>query len=237
MSKASVSGEVRGKSSRKISRGHRGRHVAKDHERKLRTSYGSPRHGETCTAKASRINRRAAKSRCARNWGGWGQLSVEGLGQNNPDRSEDPWGRATTVARMAALKRTTAPTPSGGKQVWKRGARRREANQLGATIGRLTGKAPSDRPALKPYGGKPAVRNFRGGDGNVGIIRSPVRAIALPDNRYEVEDARACAAMLADFPYPTTKRATDSPEARGKGSRDLAHGLRAENHTFTPNTV
>jgi len=36
---------------------------------------------------------------------------------------------------------------------------------------------------LKPYWGKPAVRNFRGDDGNVGIIRSPVRAIALPDNR------------------------------------------------------
>ena len=123
----------------------------------------------------------AAKSRCARNWGGWGQLSVEGPGQNNPDRSEDPWGRATIVARMAALKRTTAPTPSGGKQVWKRGARKRDANQMGATIGRLAGKAPSDRPALKPYWGKPAVRNFRGGDGNVGIIRSPVRAIASPD--------------------------------------------------------
>jgi len=59
---------------------------------------------------------------------------------------------------------------------------------MGATIGRLAGKAPSDRPALKPYWGKPAVRNFRGGDGNVGIIRSPVRAIALPDNRHEAED-------------------------------------------------
>src|ERR1700674_1617326 len=43
------------------------------------------------------------------------------------------------------------------------------------------GKALSDIPVLKPYWGKPAVRNFRGGDGNVGIIRSPVRAIALPD--------------------------------------------------------
>ena len=42
------------------------------------------------------------------------------------------------------------------------------------------GKASSDSPALKPYLGKPAVRNFRGGNGNVGIIRSPVRAIALP---------------------------------------------------------
>ncbi len=43
------------------------------------------------------------------------------------------------------------------------------------------GKASSDIPAFKPYRGKPAVRNFRGGNGNVGIIRSPVRAIALPD--------------------------------------------------------
>jgi hypothetical protein len=44
------------------------------------------------------------------------------------------------------------------------------------------GKVPAEKPALKPYWGKPAVRNFRGDDGNVGIIRSPVRAIALLDN-------------------------------------------------------
>jgi len=42
-------------------------------------------------------------------------------------------------------------------------------------------KAPSDMLALKPYWGKPAVRDFRGGDGDVGIIRSPVRAIVLLD--------------------------------------------------------
>ena len=52
------------------------------------------------------------------------------------------------------------------------------------------GKAPSDSPALKPYRGKPALRNFRGGNGNVGIIRSPVRAIALPDNRHVVGNER-----------------------------------------------
>jgi hypothetical protein len=50
-------------------------------------------------------------------------------------------------------------------------------------------------PALKPYWGKPAVRNFRGGDGNVGIIRSPVRAIALPD--YEKGVAIRSASSLA----------------------------------------
>ena len=59
---------------------------------------------------------------------------------------------------------------------WKQRARKAMANQR-------AGKASSDSPALKPYRGKPAVRNFRGGNGNVGIIRSPVRAIALPDNR------------------------------------------------------
>jgi hypothetical protein len=34
---------------------------------------------------------------------------------------------------------------------------------------------------LQPYRGKPAVRNERGDRGNVGIIRSPLRASILPD--------------------------------------------------------
>ena len=63
---------------------------------------------------------------------------------------------------------------------------------------RFAGKASSESPALKPYRGKPAVRNFRGGNGNVGIIRSPVRAIALPDNRHGVEDERASRERSSD---------------------------------------
>ncbi len=43
-------------------------------------------------------------------------------------------------------------------------------------------QASSDVPALKPYWGKPTVRDFRGGDGNTGIIRSPISAIALLDH-------------------------------------------------------
>jgi len=43
------------------------------------------------------------------------------------------------------------------------------------------GKAPPYKPALEPYWRKSAVRNLRGDDGNVGIIRSPVRAIVPPD--------------------------------------------------------
>jgi hypothetical protein len=47
----------------------------------------------------------------------------------------------------------------------------------------VDGKAPPDILALKPDWGKPTVRNFRGSGGNVGIIRSPVRATALPGKR------------------------------------------------------
>jgi len=43
------------------------------------------------------------------------------------------------------------------------------------------GKALSEMPAFQPYWGKPAVRNDRGDGGNVGIIRSPLRATVLPD--------------------------------------------------------
>src|SRR6516162_2568307 len=37
-------------------------------------------------------------------------------------------------------------------------------------------------PSFQPYWGKPAVRNDRGDRGDVGIIRSPVRASILPDS-------------------------------------------------------
>src|ERR1700694_3423449 len=46
---------------------------------------------------------------------------------------------------------------------------------------RCTGQTLSDMPAFQPYWGKPAVRNDRGDGGNVGIIRSPLRATVLPD--------------------------------------------------------
>src|SRR6516165_4671715 len=45
----------------------------------------------------------------------------------------------------------------------------------------MHGKAPSEMPAFQPYRGKPAVRNDREGRGNVGIIRSPLRASILPE--------------------------------------------------------
>jgi hypothetical protein len=63
---------------------------------------------QMCTAKASRISRETVKSGCAREWSGWGRLSVDGPGQNNPDRSEGPWGRA---ARPLARRCSSAHRP------------------------------------------------------------------------------------------------------------------------------
>jgi hypothetical protein len=59
-------------------------------QRKLGTTRGSPRRSRT--AKALRISRLAVKSRCAREWDGWGRLSDDGPGHYNPDPSEGPWG-------------------------------------------------------------------------------------------------------------------------------------------------
>jgi len=47
------------------------------------------------------------------------------------------------------------------------------------------GKAPFEMPALKPYWGKPTVRNFRGDGGNGGIIRSPLSVSILLDRLRE----------------------------------------------------
>jgi hypothetical protein len=57
-------------------------------QRKLGTTRGSLRRSRT--AKTSRISRRAVKSRCAREWDGWGRISDDGSGHYNPDLSEGP---------------------------------------------------------------------------------------------------------------------------------------------------
>jgi hypothetical protein len=73
----------------------------RDEQRKLGTTRGSPRRSRT--AKASRISRHAVKSRCACEWGGWGRVSDDGPGQNNPDPSEGPWGRWSSPPHGGAL--------------------------------------------------------------------------------------------------------------------------------------
>ena len=123
----------------------------------------------------------AVKSRCACEWGRWGRISEDGPGQQNPDRSEGPWGRAAEAARHGGAQARGGPPAqygdsdaASGEHEGRRPTDRRDGHAP-------KGKALSDIPALKPYWGKPAIRNFREGDGNVGIIRSPLRAVALPD--------------------------------------------------------
>ena len=90
------------------------------------------------------------KSGCAREWGGWGRISDDGPGQQNPDRSEGPWGRAAESARTEVFRSASSLTQCRESR-WQQRARRAMANQF-------AGKAPSESPALKPYRGKPAVR-------------------------------------------------------------------------------
>jgi hypothetical protein len=156
----------------------------RNRERKPGTTRGSPR--RSCTAKAARINRFAVKSFCACEWGGWGRISEDGAGQNNPNPSEDPWGRATMVARTAVCDGIQLPDSEQAKVGITKHTKDEdkpsgETSMPGAGLIRTSlGKVSPDTLALKPYWGKPAVRNFREDDGNVGIIRSPVRAIVLP---------------------------------------------------------
>ena len=103
--------------------------------------------------------------------------------------AKDPWGReAGPLAQRPEEARTSLDSEPGKRCVAESGEGQRKLHRGAGTRGaRLTAqrcrKALSDRLALKPYWGKPAVRNFRGDDGNVGIIRSPVRAIVLLDRR------------------------------------------------------
>jgi hypothetical protein len=82
----------------------------RNEQRKPGTTRGSPRRSRT--AKASRISRHAVKVRCACEWGGWGRLSDDGPGQNNPDPSEGPWGGGSSPT-MAVHYRVALPTLSG----------------------------------------------------------------------------------------------------------------------------
>src|SRR5712692_2416887 len=82
----------------------------RNEQRKPGTTRGSPRRSRT--AKASRISRHAVKSRCAREWDGWGRLSDDGPGHYNPDPSEGPWGGGVMTSK-AVRDRVCGPTQCG----------------------------------------------------------------------------------------------------------------------------
>src|SRR5499427_9513095 len=115
-----------------------------------------------------------------------GSISVDGPGQHNLDRSEDPWGNAGNRMHGGAPAHRV-PRLRTRHRRWQRGARRAEANRTTRAELAVDGKAPSEIPAFQPDWRKSAVRNDRGDDGNGGIIRSPIRAIVLPDRAPGVE--------------------------------------------------
>ena len=85
-----------------------------------------------------------------------------------------PWGRAH--ARTAVQNRPSVPDSEReihvGTDCTKVGCKLIGAKGMpGAGLtGASKGKAPTERLALKPYWGKPAVRNFREGGGDVLMV-------------------------------------------------------------------
>jgi hypothetical protein len=153
-------------------------------QRKPGTTRGSPRRSRT--AKALRISRHAVKSQCVHRWGGWGRLSDDDTRQHNSSQSEDPWGGGRPNLQGGARSSTRPDTVWEISRVTKRAKGRHKPNisrcMSGAGLSRsIHGKVLPYMPAFQPYRGKPAVRNDRRGRGNVGIIRSPIRASTLSD--------------------------------------------------------
>src|SRR6516162_6154108 len=117
----------------------------------------------------------------------WDRITRSGARAPGAELNPTPrWCAKRSSARHRAglPSQTTRCTKGRGKP----GVRRRTPG-AGLSDGR-NGKALSDMPAFQPYWGKPAVRNDRGDGGNVGIIRSPLRATVLPDFAI-VYDAKA----------------------------------------------
>jgi hypothetical protein len=165
-------------------RGHRERHAKKEWSAKARNH---PRvasalpHSEGIAYKllCSEI------AMCSR-VGRMGSISDDGSRQHNSDKSEDPWGGGTTQPPWRCTI-ARSPRHSAGLSMRPEVHERRTqtAHQSGYAGSRLkpvdAWEGAARKPAFQPYRGKPAVRNDREGRGNVGIIRSPVRASTLPD--------------------------------------------------------
>jgi hypothetical protein len=83
---------------------------ARNKQRKLGTTRGSPR--RSCTAKALRISRTDGEIVMCRRVGRMGPISVDAAGQNNPERSEGPWGGVQPYSK-AAHDRVVGPTQNG----------------------------------------------------------------------------------------------------------------------------
>ncbi len=98
-------------------------------QRKLGTTRGSPRRSRT--AKASRISRAAVKSRCAREWGGWGREVMTDRDNITRPRARAPgaedyppsrWCTIESSARHSAGSRADHEVHEGRTQTTRRPA-------------------------------------------------------------------------------------------------------------------
>ncbi len=158
-------------------RSRRGWHVRKERQRKRGTTRRSPRrnvHSEGISYKP----RSGEIGMCLRVGRMGPQVRME------RDRTTRSGARAPGVERQRPLERRCSsaqrPPAQNGELTMAAGSTKDDGKPSEARK-RRTGRPCLIVPALKPYWGKPAVRNFREGNGNVGIIRSPLRAFALPD--------------------------------------------------------
>jgi len=85
-----------------------------------------------------------------------GAVSEDGPGQKNPVWSEGPWGRAAgpLERRCSSAHR---PPAQNGDPTRVAGSTKDKGKPTEARVA-SNGKALSDKPALKPYWGKPTVR-------------------------------------------------------------------------------
>ena len=127
-------------------------------QRKHGTTRRSPR--PRGTARTARISRQAAKSCCAGEWGGWGRVSVDGSGQNNPNRSEGPWGRAADAARTAVSHRAKGLDTERGEPFGCGGHERRTQTVASRCVARA---GAVGHAGLEAVLGKTRRTEFQGG--------------------------------------------------------------------------
>ena len=102
------------------------------------------------------------KSGCACEWDGWGRLSDDGLASKNQTGARAPGVEQQDCSNGGAQAHNCPDTERGYTGLKAGGAKEGCKPDGRDNWAPLAGKAPFDKPTLKPYWGKLTVRNFRG---------------------------------------------------------------------------
>ena len=165
-------------------RGHRGWHVRKECAVKARNHLwvaSALPHSEGIAYKPL-----AVKSRCARRWGGWGRLSVDGPRQHNSDQNEDLWGGGPPTLQGGARSSPRPDTARDSRRTTTctNGGRKPNISQCmpgAALAGRCAGRP---RPKCQPssrIGENPPYGMIGRAEETTASFEARVRASTLPD--------------------------------------------------------